>query len=274
MSATLKWKSQSCPNESPKFSRILNHIWNIHSLEPGFPYTFGISSCPRNYTNLQSFKRHDRDKHVCFFKMYLKVFDKDLPNNLNISQQDENDFSPVENIFDHEEYFETEEDFEHFDDSILSNLQCNILLELREHFNVTTKASCFIAEKMLQTIDSDRKLFSSVLIKSFAESGIREIGHQVNSLLKLESRYSTACKHFTGEKSLSNFVQNINEFIESQELIIGFDLDTEKNDAIQYAPILRTLKLLLSHDSILGEVFKETTEHTEVVIRSCNDGKM
>ena len=180
----------------------------------------------------------------------------------------------MENIFDHEEYFETEEDFEHFDDSILSNLQCNILLELREHFNVTTKASCFIAEKMLQTIDSDRKLFSSVLIKSFAESGIREIGHQVNSLLKLESRYSTACKHFTGEKSLSNFVQNINEFIESQELIIGFDLDTEKNDAIQYAPILRTLKLLLSHDSILGEVFKETTEHTEVVIRSCNDGKM
>ena len=37
---------------------------------------------------------------------------------------------------------------------------------------------------------------------------MREIGHQVNSLLKSESRYSNVCKHFTGEKSLSIFVQN------------------------------------------------------------------
>ena len=112
----------------------------------------------------------------------------------------------MENIVDHEK------DFDHFDDHILPNSNTvvgNILLELREHFNFTTKATCFITEKMSQIIDSDRKLFSSVLRKSFVESGIREIGHQVNnSLLKSESRYSTACKHFTGEKSLSNSVQN------------------------------------------------------------------
>ena len=35
--------------------------------------------------------------------MYLKGFDKDLPNNLNINQRDENDFSPVENSVDREE---------------------------------------------------------------------------------------------------------------------------------------------------------------------------
>ena len=108
---------------------------------------------------------------------------------------------------------------------------------------------------MLQIIDSDLKLFSSILRKSFVESDIREIGHQVNSLLKSESRYSTACKHFTGEKSLSNFVQNKKQFIECQELIIGFDPDTGKNDTVQAVPILRTLRLLLSHENVLGEVF-------------------
>ena len=102
----------------------------------------------------------------------------------------------------------------------------NILLELREHFNVTTKETCCIAEKMSQIIDSDPKLFSNVLRKSFVESGIREIGHQVNSLLKSVSRYSIACKHFTGEKSLSDFVQNKKEFIETQGLILGFDPET------------------------------------------------
>ena len=93
-------------------------------------------------------------------------------------------------------------------------------------------------------------------------------------MLKSESQYSTACKHFTGEKSLSNFVQNKKEFIEPQELIIGFDPDTEKNDSIQHAPISRTLRLLLSHESILGKVFKGTNEHTEGVIRSYNDGEI
>ena len=52
--------------------------------------------------------------------MYLKVFDKDLSNNLDISQRDEKDFSPVENIVDHEEDFEIE-DFDHFDVHILPN---------------------------------------------------------------------------------------------------------------------------------------------------------
>ena len=53
--------------------------------------------------------------------MYLKVFDKDLSNNLDISQRDEKDFNPVENIVDHEEDFEIEEDFDHFDVHILPN---------------------------------------------------------------------------------------------------------------------------------------------------------
>ena len=98
--------------------------------------------------------------------MYLKVFDKDLPNNLDISQRDENDLSPVEDIVDHEKDFETEEDFDHIDDDILPNINTvvgNILLEITEQFNVTTNATSFIAEKMSQIIDSDRKHFSSVL---------------------------------------------------------------------------------------------------------------
>ena len=270
MSTTSKCKFQRCPHESPHFSRILNHAWNLHSLEPGFCYTCGISSCPRSYTNLQSFRRHVTDKHLWFFEMYLKVFDKYLPNNLDIIQRDEDDFTPVENSVNHEEDFDIEEDFYDFDDHILSNFNTvvgNILLELREHFNVTTKATCLIVEGMSQIIDSDRKLFSSVLRKSFVESGIREIGHQVNRLLKSESRYSTAFKHFTGEKSLSNFVQNKKEFIEPQELIIGFDRDTKKNDTVQHVSILRTLRLLLSHADVLGEVFKGTTEHIEGVIK-------
>ena len=50
-------------------------------------------------------------------------------------------------------------------------------------------------------------------------------------------------------------------------LSIGFGPDIEKNDTVLYVPILRTLRLLLSHEHVHGEVFKGTTENTEVVIR-------
>ena len=68
--------------------------------------------------------------------------------------------------------------------------------------------------------------------------------------------------------------RNKKEFTEPQELIIGFDLDTGKNDTVQYVPILRTLRLLLSHKDVLGEVYKGTTEHTEGVTKSYKDGEM
>ena len=50
-------------------------------------------------------------------------------------------------------------------------------------------------------------------------------------------------------------------------------LTLKKNETV-HLKILRTLRLLLSHEDILGEVFKGTTEHTEGVIRSYNDGEM
>ena len=92
----------------------------------------------------------------------------------------------------HGEDFEKEEDFDHFDDHTLPNFNTvvdNILLELREYFN--TKATCFIAEKMSQIIDSDRKLFSSVLssalhkIETFRINRKWSIGFSLDPLTSL-----------------------------------------------------------------------------------------
>ena len=63
-------------------------------------------------------------------------------------------------------------DFDRFYDPILPNFHTvvgNIWLELMKYFNVTTKTTCFIAEKVSQIINSDRKPFISVLRKSFVE---------------------------------------------------------------------------------------------------------
>ena len=68
------------------------------------------SSGPLNLSSDFKIKLIEKLKILLFWlEFFFKVFDKVLPNNLDISQQDENDFSPVENIVDLEEDFEIEE---------------------------------------------------------------------------------------------------------------------------------------------------------------------
>ena len=68
------------------------------------------NSGPLNLSSDFKIKLIEELKILLFWlEFFFKVFDKVLPNNLDISQQDENDFSPVENIVDLEEDFEIEE---------------------------------------------------------------------------------------------------------------------------------------------------------------------
>ena len=93
--------------------------------------------------------------------MYVKVSEKHLPNNLDVSQRDENDFSPVENIVGDEDDFEIEEDFDHIDDHILPNVNSvvgNNLLELREHFNVSQKHLALSQRKCPKLVNQIEKL--------------------------------------------------------------------------------------------------------------------
>ena len=85
---------QSCPYESPQFRECLiiygtfivwKQVFAIHA----------VFKLPMELHQPSSFRRHIRDKYLWFSEMCLKVFDKDLQNNLDIS--DENDFSLVEN---------------------------------------------------------------------------------------------------------------------------------------------------------------------------------
>ena len=65
------------------------------------------NSGPLNLSSDFKIKLIEELKILLFWlEFFFKVFDKVLPNNLDISQQDENDFSPVENIIDLEEDFE------------------------------------------------------------------------------------------------------------------------------------------------------------------------
>ena len=99
-----------------------------------------------------SFQRHVKSKLCCFFEQHMKYFNTqqaDLSvNNPDIQEVDDlqqDDFSeaPREDLQEGFNGLDTDESsVNHFD------LIANLLLELREKYNMSTSATCFISEKL------------------------------------------------------------------------------------------------------------------------------
>ena len=72
-----------------------------------------------------------------------------------------------------------------------------------------------------------------------------------------ESSFGIAFQTFAGKKALNEYVKNQKEFIEPKEVSLGFDPITQKQDTLQYVPILSTLKAILSHEEVLTYVLEQ-----------------
>ena len=143
----------NCSFKSPIFNRVLQHSCDKHSLQAGFSYICDISSCCKQFTNLQSYRRHVKSKHVWFFERYMKYFRAVLTTNEK-QQGCQGTISDIELSVDGqvEEPDETampnnkstkESDFDSFN---FEQAIAEILLELRENFKTSTAATCFVSE--------------------------------------------------------------------------------------------------------------------------------
>ena len=69
-------KVEPCQYISQNVKKNLNHTWDKHGLRPGFFYRCEISDCIRRYTNIQSFRRHVKAKHVWFYDKHLRRYER------------------------------------------------------------------------------------------------------------------------------------------------------------------------------------------------------
>ena len=141
----------NCFFKSPIFNRILQNSWDKHSLQAGFLYIYEISSCCKQFTNIQSYPGHVKSKHVWFFERYMKYFRAVLTT--NEKQQGCQGISDIELSVDGqvEGPDETampknnstkESDFDSF------NFEQAIAEISGEHFKTSTAATCFVNDKI------------------------------------------------------------------------------------------------------------------------------
>ena len=69
-------QNEQCQYTFTEFNKTLNHVWDKHGLTAGFSYQCGVADCTRKFTNIQSYRRHARDKHTWFYNTHLKRYDK------------------------------------------------------------------------------------------------------------------------------------------------------------------------------------------------------
>ena len=120
------------------------------------------------------------------------------------------------------------------------------LLELRKKFNVTTAATCFVAEKRNYVLEIDRKTLRKTFFNNLDEN--IELNYETKAVLHVNSPFQRVCERFRGEKFLSEFIKFKEQFVEPVEINLGWDNVTQKCDSIQYVLIILTLKVLLKHE--------------------------
>ena len=269
-----KCRNSDCHYESFSFNRLLSHTWDKHSLSPNFQFKCSISSCTRLYTNLQSFRRHVKAKHQWFFEKHMQYFQKETEENLQENQrfeqmhEIENAQIPEQEILSSDEDDENLANTENFLDII-----AHFLLEVRENYNVTTAATCFISEKLGLILKQDRQAHSKEILKSLATNETFNMSYEVEMALNSDSPFSIACQRFSGQKALSKYIQAKKDFVEPKELQIEFNAETLESDKVQYIPIFDTLNVLLNdRDTFSCHIEENRTMPDSKTLKNFHDG--
>ena len=139
----------------------------------------------RKSTNIQSYRRHARDKHTWVYNTHLKRYDKNAsisdPFLLTAPNDQEDEDSTVDNSLndmvnngsdlthncdvDMREGGNREEVL-HYEDFNQDVIVGSFLLGLRENFNTTTEAICFVSEKVNEIICLEIKIRVSMIKES------------------------------------------------------------------------------------------------------------
>ena len=145
------------------------------------------------------------------------------------------------------------------------------LLELREKFNVTTAATCFVTEKLNYLLEIDRKTLRKAFFNNLDEN--IELNYEAKAVLHVNSPFQRVCERFRGEKFLSEFIKFKEQFVEPVEINLGWDNVTQKCDSIQYVVIISTLKVLLKHEDVLASILSQKNQENDDRLRTYQDGK-
>ena len=169
--------------------------------------------------NIQSFRRHVKEKHVWFYDKHLRRYERgSLRHDI---------LTPVDNVLEAEhEHFNQDEvmgneeqiggdDNSKGEEEILSYknfnhylVVANFLLGLRKNVSTTTEAISFVSEKNHEKICLEQKIRISMIRESFKRNheGF-QIDYETEMIMDCVSLFASAFDKFKGKKSVNEFIR-------------------------------------------------------------------
>ena len=254
------------------FKRLLRHIKDKHSSEPGFSVSCHIGGCQKIYTNLSSYESHlvrkhgGRDGNIVPSNKIVEA-DNSLNNN------DGEDVSEIDRLGNLEqEHCENEMEIE--DDPLLTEeefAQCLgvRLLKLRETQKQSMKSLRLFLSEMEDIVGLDHEQHSmeirQLLLKAgFDISCVPGLEEKLNEA----SKFKTAFGLFKEEWFQSKFFDEHFTFIRPIEYLIGNT--GSKKESFQYVPIADTLRALLKQEDVLMHVLNPHSSQDETLQDFCD----
>ena len=95
------------------------------------------------------------------------------------------------------------------DESSVNHLDliANLLLELREKYNMSTSATCFVSEKLGYIVERGWNMFANKILKVLHKDENFVQSYELRMTVHMVSRFVKACQKFTGQKSLSTYIK-------------------------------------------------------------------
>ena len=252
-----------CRYASSSYRRYITHIWDKHSLNATFWHECSISGCKRKYTSKQSFIRHIKKQHNWHYDLHYPssvCAGEDRSEDMDISS--DNTTNEIE---------ENENDLFDMSSEKAKEIAADILLELRENYNCTTKATCFIAEKIAQILEIDRKILKQQISESMKHKMPGTLlDYETAAILQSPSVFHQPFNDFKGEKCLSRYIERKLTYVKPLPIEVTNEESSEKG-IVQYVPILKTLEVLLEHGDML-EMVTEMSQSDDEYMKNYCDG--
>lgn len=127
---------------------------------------------------------------------------------------------------------------------------------MREKHHVTQNAISFISEKIAQILQVDREFYKERIKKSLSDNHENfAFDYETNLVLDSDSPFRRPFLTFANGSSLNRYIAQKTHYVPPEEIPIGFDAVSGRQDSVYYVPVLKTLEQVLSHENVLGDIF-------------------
>ena len=90
------------------------------------------------------------------------------------------------------------------------DLVSGFLLELREKYNTTTEATCFVSEQVSKILVLDGKVRNSMLKSSLNRNGNFSLGYEPDMIMSYKNPFAQAFDKFAGKEKLDQYIMTQN----------------------------------------------------------------